>query len=723
MTTIEHQLVHMQPDNSRITSARNITTGPFAMASKPGWPESYLVFANAGTNPTVNIDSAGFTVRRLDTITGIEDNDPIGLTVAGNNVLTGTGNDTAWWISGEVEPIYNSGIHTSIYYENFESYADIDEFYGATGDYDYSWNGTRSTQGQREAIMLTGGVDGEKNIRLDYTDEAHDANGWPTSTAYSMNYWPTGIDWATPTTSADVLLISYYVKNTGPFHWKKRFEFHCDAPGDTRRFMMHNNARVEPKDLEECWWGENWPYDPLPSSDAPPVRTGLAIDLNSSEAIFAARQGNAATYSANVNYSEWSDWADNDGDWHRYTIRITREGALDGTGRVEVWRDGVKTMQFIGDDNTNYPCSYGQVWTVKPGYAMLRTTSQMIFGQTTSGGGDWAGGVYLYYDAVRVYVPKSGRDIEPLYNPSIHTSLFHDDITSYDSIEGAGVNMESGAGDNRWTYTPQVGTVISGVSKTGGPTGGGYFYNTYLQTDANGSFLVHADNPVDGNADPNPLIYTFWIKNTNNKYRAKIAYGDYDQGSSPNVGSRRMVHAWSQISNEPEELQDCYWAIPYPYPPHDSVNTPGIGGPSGYVHLTINYDGQAAGADRAGDGWTPTVLNFWYNPNWGNADLVDWNEWGDGVWHRVTVRVTKSTGAYGGVNYDGRLEMWYDGVKIHDWIGDDPTRDEYQTVYTPGTSQRILSAFGFEGPSAPSGIGGTFPQTVQYGDIRFFTEI
>ncbi len=97
-TTIERQLVHMQPDNSRIVSARDAATGPFALAHKAGQREGYLVFANAGTNPTINVTSANLTITRFDAVTGLEDTDPASPTIAGNNVLTGTGNDTAWWI-------------------------------------------------------------------------------------------------------------------------------------------------------------------------------------------------------------------------------------------------------------------------------------------------------------------------------------------------------------------------------------------------------------------------------------------------------------------------------------------------------------------------------------------------------------------------------------------------------------------------------------------------
>jgi hypothetical protein len=98
-TTIERQLVHMRPDNSRIVSTRDAATGPFALVYKTGQAEGYLVFANAGTNPTVNVTSANLTITRLDAVTGLEDTDPGSPTTAGTNVLTGTGNDTAWWIA------------------------------------------------------------------------------------------------------------------------------------------------------------------------------------------------------------------------------------------------------------------------------------------------------------------------------------------------------------------------------------------------------------------------------------------------------------------------------------------------------------------------------------------------------------------------------------------------------------------------------------------------
>jgi hypothetical protein len=98
-TTIERRLVGMRPDNSRIVSTRNAATGPFALVHKPGQTEGYVIFATAGTNPTVTVGSAGLTITRLNAVTGVEDLDPGSPTTAGTNVLTGTGNDTAWWIT------------------------------------------------------------------------------------------------------------------------------------------------------------------------------------------------------------------------------------------------------------------------------------------------------------------------------------------------------------------------------------------------------------------------------------------------------------------------------------------------------------------------------------------------------------------------------------------------------------------------------------------------
>jgi hypothetical protein len=101
---INARLPFMQPDNSRITSARTDEFGPFCSEYKPGQTECYLVFANAGTSPTINVDSAGLTITRLDCVTGVEDTDPASPTTAGNNALAGTANDTAWFIGGIAAP-------------------------------------------------------------------------------------------------------------------------------------------------------------------------------------------------------------------------------------------------------------------------------------------------------------------------------------------------------------------------------------------------------------------------------------------------------------------------------------------------------------------------------------------------------------------------------------------------------------------------------------------
>jgi hypothetical protein len=298
---------------------------------------------------------------------------------------------------------------------------------------------------------------------------------------------------------------------------------------------------------------------------------------------------------------------------------------------------------------------------------------------------------------------------EPIYNPTDYNSLFYDDLTSYDSINGGGVSMVGGNGANDWSYVDSnKGTATATVSKIDGPVSGGYFSVTYRDHSQNIKFFPSSP---DGGGDPNPLILTFWLRNRDYKYKGKIGYGYPTQGTGT-PGNRRIVLVWTNALPNPTAVLGTYWDTNYPYDALDPVNTPEVG--QSNQHFTINNDGAGFMTDAGGQ--------HWYAPNSGRVDLIEWGEWGDNTWHRITIRWTKETGSHAGVNKDGRLEMWYDGVKVMDWIGDNPSRPEYRLVAMPGTSQRILPSFEFSGPSAPAGKwSGNSPQTVDWGKIRFFT--
>jgi len=104
---------------------------------------------------------------------------------------------------------------------------------------------------------------------------------------------------------------------------------------------------------------------------------------------------------------------------------------------------------------------------------------------------------------------------------------------------------------------------------------------------------------------------------------------------------------------------------------------------------------------------------FSQNLNYGTG-TGKWNRTmnSDGNWHRVTARLTK-----GPSQYYASLEMWVDGVKIMEYLGNDPSRCEYGHVpwgpTNPG-SQRIVNLIDFGGPSAfnwPSGTPGNLDYT------------
>ncbi len=92
--TIEQARQWMRPNNSRVELG-------WGMERQQGQPERYLVFARAGSNPVLTVDSAGLVITRYNLESGVEDTDPGSPTAAGTNQLRGTAGDTLWYISGE----------------------------------------------------------------------------------------------------------------------------------------------------------------------------------------------------------------------------------------------------------------------------------------------------------------------------------------------------------------------------------------------------------------------------------------------------------------------------------------------------------------------------------------------------------------------------------------------------------------------------------------------
>jgi hypothetical protein len=306
--------------------------------------------------------------------------------------------------------------------------------------------------------------------------------------------------------------------------------------------------------------------------------------------------------------------------------------------------------------------------------------------------------------------PPPVRADEPVFDESSHTSLWFDDFSSYESVNGSGVSMTRGKGDHRWRYTPRTGLMT--VTNSGGVNGGGYITAHYARSDQNAELRPVA--PPDGNASYQQLVMSTWLRNRGDFYFGKILFRKAQETDAVRFG-----FVWTNAVPVPSEtVRAGYWQVDWPYDALDPANTPEIGQDD--QHLTINRDGATANFPSGGS-------QHWYAPNRGRAGLAgptgsDQDTWNDGNWHRFTVRITKESGVVAGDNSDGRLEAWWDGVKVMEWIGDDPSRPEYGAVPMPGQAERIFDNLYFSGPSAPAAkwpTGNT--ANVDYGPTRFYT--
>ena len=264
------------------------------------------------------------------------------------------------------EPVYTAGTNTSLFWDGFESYPSTTSLESGPGDHRYvtNWNGLKNI------TLVTGGAfEGSKKVSVnfqaagsqDYLLETHDVGS-----------------------GGDVVHLSYQFRNVGTVHHEKQF-----ITFGERRFVFNIWGITAPWNLAQCYYNGDL-YGTPKSADIPPQG-------HSSPAWNSDPTG--YQYGQNMNYTKWKyNNVINNGAWHRFTSRFRRELSGAGTGRIEVWADGIKIIEYIGDDPSR--CEYRKVFTAAPGNQMLRGFQ---FPTTTSGQFSWEGGATIEYDAIRVW--------------------------------------------------------------------------------------------------------------------------------------------------------------------------------------------------------------------------------------------------------------------------------------------------------------------------------
>jgi len=288
--------------------------------------------------------------------------------------------------------------------------------------------------------------------------------------------------------------------------------------------------------------------------------------------------------------------------------------------------------------------------------------------------------------------PPPGAD-EPVFDPAAHNSLWFDDFSSYASL----AEMRQGAGAHPWSAN---NSWAHWSLNNGGRNGSRYMRHNFQAGGEYGTEMWANDDELQGQ-DPNVVIMTMWIRNTGTYYTGKVTVfkvGDDD--------GRWVLGQGSAGPSPHPQITRTYWdADNWPYPALDPSEAQD---PYDGLGIEFNRDAVQCGAPQAWWGYKQ-------NRNWGTLPSIE--HWNDGEWHRFTISWTKSGGSGACGNGKGRLEYWWDGVKVLEWLGDDPSRPEYGLVFVSGDGSRVIGKPHYYGPSSWDWPGGAY---LDIDEIRYF---
>ena len=265
---------------------------------------------------------------------------------------------------GVDEPVFDSTKNSSLYYDNWESYSAVTQLWNGGGLYSY----IISTGTPGSTTLVTGGVDGANAV-----DFYYDPSAYPI-----LENWQVGT--VAPNNTAlgpDVIVLTWYYKSVGPQLYAGKFwATYSTGPGNQNRYMYEEQTYISGEYLNDatiaysCFWNPNGSSK---TGGAPAGTWGAGWyhdDITAPNTI-------GALFTQNINYGtgtgQWNATKLLDGQWHRYTTRFSKGANWQTLGvgyqRVEMWADGVKIMEYIGDDRTR--CEYGHIWGMQPNTKMV----------------------------------------------------------------------------------------------------------------------------------------------------------------------------------------------------------------------------------------------------------------------------------------------------------------------------------------------------------------
>jgi hypothetical protein len=291
---------------------------------------------------------------------------------------------------GAIEPTFNPAADVSLFYDDFEAYkTTADLTTGPKAKYFLS-KGTVN-------LMTSSGrnyAGGSKFTRFDYT-----ASGEYANEIYTTKHRNRLLNTAT------TVVLTYGYRNTGTYYSGKAFIIR-DLKGSNRFVLVGAAYFTTPPSLQNCWYGSDYPHERLYSyvqnrSGVTPTwsRDGLSAVGGPSPHFL---KGNIGYPTVQFKETGTQVGPANDGKWHRFTYRFTKESVGGGRGRLEGWFDGRKFMEYIGDDPSR--CEYRQVWTWGPTNSVWN--NDLYFVGTTSGAMGPTQGAIVDMDGIRLWLPE-----------------------------------------------------------------------------------------------------------------------------------------------------------------------------------------------------------------------------------------------------------------------------------------------------------------------------
>lgn len=273
--------------------------------------------------------------------------------------------------------------------------------------------------------------------------------------------------------------------------------------------------------------------------------------------------------------------------------------------------------------------------------------------------------------------PPADAD-EPVYAASQNHELYFDGFESFNSTNQ--LLTYGSVYANRYANSGAAGISLTTNGAVAGQKAARF---TYSSSSSQENELLEVVSTDGGN--PSVVVLTFWL-------RAKPGYvwwsgvGTGGQGHKIFVANisgapqgNRLLLEWDHSGIEPSELNACFPDLAYEATPTWSIGS-------------ALYKQNMA-------------LTSW-------SVLTNAN---DGGWHRYTTRFQKSTVRPTTARGNGRIEMWVDGRKIMEYLGDDPARCEYGLVTVP--TVELIPDLHF--PSVDGAVAAS--QWIEFDDIRVWT--